>query len=141
MNGRLSYRWILDLAFRKHLKIVGHSDEASTTNSQCFYGARSDLSMDEFTYHTSQDGWIESNICNFVEKLHIIDARKRITYYRTGSGKSRYLTIFPAWLGLEQAGYWVKPRGKLIQFLGLNYNSPAARIHRSTFDSTVPLGT
>jgi hypothetical protein len=49
--------------------------------------------------------------------------------------------IFPAWLGPEQAGCQIKPRGRLIQFLGLNHNSLAARIRQCTFNSTVPLGT
>ena len=49
--------------------------------------------------------------------------------------------IFPAWLGPEQAGCQVKPHGRFIQFLGLNLNSLAARIHQHTFNSTVPLGT
>ncbi|KAJ6566379.1 hypothetical protein B0H19DRAFT_1351815 [Mycena capillaripes] len=88
MNGRSYYRWILALISRNPLKIVytrGHSDEPSTPSrinfeadhyassaqrviNTVFTAPIPSFFMDDYTFYTEIDGWIESNIRNFVDK-------------------------------------------------------------------------
>ncbi|KAF8953177.1 hypothetical protein BDZ97DRAFT_1873600 [Flammula alnicola] len=93
MNGRSYYRWILSLLTRPSRANIdikytpGHSDDKSTEaqmNSEADYLASStqkiykDLPeappptfhMNEFTFHHPTDGWIESNISQYVN-MHI----------------------------------------------------------------------
>ncbi|KAJ7477766.1 hypothetical protein B0H11DRAFT_2424813, partial [Mycena galericulata] len=97
MNGRSYYRWILNLASRNPLKITytpGHSEEVSIParlNFEADHYASSaqrrlhdvptapipTFFMDEFTFYTPDDGWIESSIRTFVEKALILSASKK----------------------------------------------------------------
>ncbi|KAJ7840448.1 hypothetical protein B0H13DRAFT_2366247 [Mycena leptocephala] len=95
MNGRSYYRWILDLVKKNKLNIVytpGHSSEVAVPSRMNFeadhYASSSQhhlpdvptapipTFMDEFTFNTPDDGWIESSIRNFVEKAQIITTSK-----------------------------------------------------------------
>ncbi|KAJ7432247.1 hypothetical protein B0H11DRAFT_1668785, partial [Mycena galericulata] len=97
MNGRSYYRWILNLASRNPLKITytpGHSEEVSIParlNFEADHYASSaqrrlhdvptapipTFFMDEFTFYTPDDGWIESSIRTFVEKALILSTSKK----------------------------------------------------------------
>ncbi|KAJ7157539.1 hypothetical protein C8R43DRAFT_883185, partial [Mycena crocata] len=98
MNGRSYYRWILKLASNNPLKIIytaGHSSEVSVPSRlnfeadhyastaqhhlhELFSAPIPTFFMDEFTFYTGDDGWIESNIRNYVDKSMILDAKERI---------------------------------------------------------------
>ncbi|KAJ7728475.1 hypothetical protein B0H16DRAFT_1894093 [Mycena metata] len=88
MNGRSYYRWILALISNNPLKIIytrGHADDdtlPSRLNSEADHYASSaqhvindvfaapipTFFMDEFTFYTHLDGWIESNMRSFFDK-------------------------------------------------------------------------
>lgn len=87
MNGRSYYRWLLDLSNKSAARIeytAGHSTavtlEAHMNNEADFYASASqkffkDLPaiptptffMNDFTFHSSSDGWIESNVSSYVD--------------------------------------------------------------------------
>ncbi|KAJ7854789.1 hypothetical protein B0H13DRAFT_2358283 [Mycena leptocephala] len=58
MNARSYYRWILALT---SLSSPHHTHRLYCTNPH--------LLMDDYTFFTDTDGWIESNIRNFIDKL------------------------------------------------------------------------
>jgi hypothetical protein len=88
MNARSYYRWILALTAKNPLKIVytrSHTDELSLPsriNCEADHFASSaqraiqtvftapipTFSMDDYTFHSHADGWIESNIRYFIDK-------------------------------------------------------------------------
>ncbi|KAJ7803834.1 hypothetical protein B0H14DRAFT_2463490 [Mycena olivaceomarginata] len=100
MTGRSYYRWILALVSKSALKITytpGHSDEVSVparmnleaeadhyASAAQRYLARVPTApiptffMDEFTFYTPDDGWIESNIRNYTEKSQSSTASERL---------------------------------------------------------------
>jgi len=87
MNGRSYYRWIIDLAERSSLKIQytpGHSKdhtlETQMNNEADFLASSSQkiykdipeiwpptFHMNQFTFYSPTDGWIESNIPHYVD--------------------------------------------------------------------------
>jgi hypothetical protein len=89
MNSHSYYRWILTLAASSNLDILytpGHSDEVSTPARMNFeadhYASSAQrhtlrtltapiptFFMDDFTFYNSRDGWIESNIRTYTDKL------------------------------------------------------------------------
>ncbi|KAJ7693223.1 hypothetical protein B0H17DRAFT_902779, partial [Mycena rosella] len=97
MNRCLYYQWILQLVAGNSLRIVytpGHSSDISiparmnyeadhyASSAQChiddvFSASIPTFLMDEFTFHTAADGWIESNIRNYVNKSQILGASNR----------------------------------------------------------------
>ncbi|KAJ6488424.1 hypothetical protein DFH09DRAFT_948350 [Mycena vulgaris] len=99
MNGRSYYRWILRFIADNPIRILytpGHSTEVSVParfNFEADHYASSGqhhlrdiftapiptFHMDDYTFHTRDDGWIESNIRTYVEKSQIIDAMKRVS--------------------------------------------------------------
>ncbi|KAJ7460333.1 hypothetical protein FB451DRAFT_1271046 [Mycena latifolia] len=114
MNGRSYYRWILRLVADNPLKIVytpGHSSEvtvparlnheadhyASSAQrhlDEVFTAPTPTFYMDEFTFHTRDDGWIESSIRNYVEKSQILNASKHHSAINT-EWRSIYTTSPP----------------------------------------------
>jgi hypothetical protein len=98
MNARSYYRWILALVARNPLKIVctrSHTDDLSLPsriNYEADHFASSaqraihtvftapipTFTMDDYTFHSHIDGWIESNIRNFVDKSTTRSASQRI---------------------------------------------------------------
>ncbi|KAJ6563702.1 hypothetical protein DFH09DRAFT_1035307 [Mycena vulgaris] len=77
MNGRSYYRWILRLVADNPLKIVytpGHSSERHIRD--VFTAPVPTFFMDEFTFFTHDDGWIESNIRNFIDKSRSLTSSK-----------------------------------------------------------------
>ncbi|KAJ7176386.1 hypothetical protein C8R43DRAFT_872728 [Mycena crocata] len=98
MNGRSYYRWILKLTSENPFKIkytAGHSSEVSIPARMNFeadyYASGSQriftklptapvptFFMDEFTFFTLRDGWIESNIRNYVDKATTITLANHI---------------------------------------------------------------
>jgi hypothetical protein len=87
MNGRSYYRWIIDLARRSSLNIQytpGHSDDDTlearmndeadllATSSQKIFKELPEsppptFHMNDFTFHSPVDGWIESNIPHYID--------------------------------------------------------------------------
>ncbi|KAJ7710942.1 hypothetical protein B0H17DRAFT_903016, partial [Mycena rosella] len=96
MNRRSYYRWILRLATDNSLKIIytpGHSSEVSIParmnfeadhyassaqhhRSETFTAPIPTFFMDDYTFYTRDDGWIESNIRTYVKKAQILEASK-----------------------------------------------------------------
>ncbi|KAJ7166150.1 hypothetical protein C8R46DRAFT_900122 [Mycena filopes] len=88
MNARSYYRWILALVARNPLKIIytrAHTDDVSLPSllnfeadhyassaqhviDDVFTSPTPTFFMDDFSFHTHIDGWIESNICSFFDK-------------------------------------------------------------------------
>ncbi|KAG6913253.1 hypothetical protein DXG01_008368 [Tephrocybe rancida] len=89
MNGRSYYRWILHLLKAKRASVIytkGHSDESSPPSilnmAADHYATKSQntpttlhraptptFSMDPYTFYSSSDGWIESNIRSLTDCL------------------------------------------------------------------------
>jgi len=87
MNGRFYYHWILDLTHQSTTQIdytPGHSTEttleAKLNNEADFYASKSPkyaknlptapiptFYMNNFTFHSKKDGWIESNVPSYVD--------------------------------------------------------------------------
>ena len=87
MNGRSYYRWIVDLVTRTRTSVVhvkSHTDNTgigSWLNAEADYYALSaqkathliptapipTFSMEDYAFYHDTDGWIESNICMFVD--------------------------------------------------------------------------
>ncbi|KAJ7079987.1 hypothetical protein B0H15DRAFT_762330, partial [Mycena belliarum] len=108
MTGRSYYRWILSLVSRNPLKIVytpGHSDEVSIParmNLEADHYASSaqryiadvpaapipTFFMDEFTFYTTADGWIESSIRHYTDKSQISSASTTL-----GDGHQQRMTL------------------------------------------------
>ncbi|KAJ7110532.1 hypothetical protein C8R44DRAFT_883670 [Mycena epipterygia] len=89
MTGRSYYRWILALVSKNPLKIVytpGHLDERHLQD--IFTAPIPTFFMDDFTFHTPEDGWIECNIRNFVNKVQIDASSKHI-----GAGHQQRMAI------------------------------------------------
>ncbi|KAJ7452052.1 hypothetical protein B0H11DRAFT_2329103 [Mycena galericulata] len=100
MNGRSYYRWILALAAENPLKIIytpAHTDEVSPPailNFEADHYASSAQSqserlllaptptffMDEFTFYTRDDGWIESSMRTYLHKIHARNASRTLGY-------------------------------------------------------------
>ncbi|KAF7362208.1 hypothetical protein MVEN_00567000 [Mycena venus] len=98
MNGRSYYRWILALVSTNPLKIIytrGHSTEQSVPSRINFeadhYASRSQrvlqdvfpapvptFTMDDFTFHSHIDGWIESSIRYYVDKSAARSSSQRL---------------------------------------------------------------
>src|SRR6202050_3478370 len=86
MNGRSYYKWIMDLVRRMRTQVLhtkAHMDQVNLSsllnNEVDHYASKSQklvnslhqapvptFFMDNFTFYRHQDGWIESNICTFV---------------------------------------------------------------------------
>ena len=101
MNGRSYYRWILDLVKRSPLEIQytpAHTDGdtlESRMNAEADHLATSSqkifkelpvlppptFHMNNFTFHNSTDGWIETNIPHYVDQ-HLV--RRAITSLNQG---------------------------------------------------------
>ncbi len=89
MNGRSYYCWLLDLVKQFKTRIdytPGHSNEitveAKLNNEADFYASTSQkfakslpvapiptFYMNDFTFHSKSDGWIESNIPFYIDAL------------------------------------------------------------------------
>ncbi|KAJ6517940.1 hypothetical protein C8R47DRAFT_1205037 [Mycena vitilis] len=104
MNGRSYYRWILALISQNPLKIIytrGHTDDLSIPSRLNYeadhYASSAQLHiddiflapvptffMDDFTFFTDIDGWIESNIRSFYDKsaAHSASIQAGITHPR-----------------------------------------------------------
>ena len=87
MNGRSYYRWLIDLSNKSAAQIeytAGHSTavtlEANMNNEADLYASASQkffkelpamptptFYMNDFTFHSRSDGWIESNISSYVD--------------------------------------------------------------------------
>jgi hypothetical protein len=109
MNARSYYRWILALVARNPLKIVytrSHTDELSLPsliNYEADHYASSaqhaihtvftapipTFSMDDYTFHSFTDGWIESNIRNFIDK-----STTRSSSQRLGAGHQQRMALY-----------------------------------------------
>ncbi|KAJ7847451.1 hypothetical protein B0H14DRAFT_3867465 [Mycena olivaceomarginata] len=82
MTRRSYYRWILVLVLKSALKITytpGHSDERpNATLARVPTAPIPTFFMDEFTFCTPDDGWIESNIRNYTEKSQSSTVSERL---------------------------------------------------------------
>ncbi|KAJ7678280.1 hypothetical protein DFH06DRAFT_927531, partial [Mycena polygramma] len=87
MNGRSLYRWILQILGEKRAEITytrGHSAElsfaAQMNREAAHYASKSQryldlvpiapsptFTMDDYTFHRPEDGWIESNIRSYID--------------------------------------------------------------------------
>jgi hypothetical protein len=108
MNARSYYRWILALIAKNPLKIVytrSHTDELSLPsriNYEADHFASSaqraihtvftapipTFSMDDYTFHSYADGWIESNIRYFIDK-----STTRSISQRIGAGHQQRMAL------------------------------------------------
>ncbi|KAJ7826737.1 hypothetical protein B0H13DRAFT_1452927, partial [Mycena leptocephala] len=108
MNGRSYYRWILALVSRNPLKIIytrAHTDELSTpscinyeadhyassaqhTINTVFTAPIPTFFMDDYTFFSSIDGWIESNIRSFIDKSSTRSLSQRI-----GAGHQQQMAL------------------------------------------------
>src|SRR5277367_3459232 len=98
MNGRSYYRWILHLLGSRQAAIIytkGHSAESSVPSilnaSADYYPSQSQricphlphapiptFFMDRFTFFTSADGWIESNVRAFTDQLLVAQCSREL---------------------------------------------------------------
>ncbi|KAJ7146761.1 hypothetical protein C8R44DRAFT_827281 [Mycena epipterygia] len=89
MNGRSYYRWIRVLVLEKDIEIThakGHADELAIPSIMNYeadhYASHSQkyikmvptaplptFFMDDYTFYSERDGWIESNICSLVSSI------------------------------------------------------------------------
>ncbi|KAJ7478101.1 hypothetical protein FB451DRAFT_1338721 [Mycena latifolia] len=169
MNGRSYYRWILRLISENPLKITytpGHSSEVSTPAHLNFEAdhyassAQRHLSdvhtapvptffMDEFTFFTNDDGWIESNIRNYVEKSQTLDANNRIAaghqqrmalhlYDTTCPPEYSYTMAYSAYSAVVQL-YARSGQLPTADVLYARDKLPSASCHIPKFDHTLPI--
>ncbi|KAF5380096.1 hypothetical protein D9615_006221 [Tricholomella constricta] len=98
MNGRSYYRWLIKLYAGSRLKlehVKGHSEVSSISSALNHYadyyasGAQDNISeippapiptflMDDFTFFSPDDGWIESNIRTYVDRSMAIATAKSL---------------------------------------------------------------